>query len=74
MATVLAQVRSDAVRAGVFANPRRLDGIGFAESASTIARLAQRRDVINIDAEFEHISEAAAERPVEPREFSGADA
>jgi hypothetical protein len=30
--------------------------------------------VINVDAEFEHISVTAAERPVACREFSGADA
>src|SRR5208282_4304260 len=51
---VFAQMRGDAVRAGGFTNPRRLDRIRFAETAPTIPRLAERCDVVNVDAEFEH--------------------
>jgi hypothetical protein len=54
VAAVFAQMRGNAVRTRGFAKLCGLDGIGFAESASTIARLAKRRDVINVDAEFEH--------------------
>jgi hypothetical protein len=51
---VFAQMRGDAVRARRLANARGLDGIGFAESAPAIARLAQRGDVVNVDAKLEH--------------------
>ena len=54
VAPVLPQVRGDAVGAGGFANQRRLDRVRFAAIAPAIARLAQGRDVIDIDAEFEH--------------------
>ena len=47
VAPVLAQVRRDAVGAAAFARLRRARGIGFVG----LARLAQRRDVINVDVE-----------------------
>ena len=59
---VFAQVRGDAVRARRLANPRGLDRVGFAKSASAITRFAQRGDVVNIDAEFEHVINLPAMR------------
>ena len=54
MPPVFAQMRGDAMRAGRFADFSGLDRIGFAKSAPAIARLAQCRDVVNVDAELEH--------------------
>jgi len=51
---VFAQVRGDAVRARRLANPRGLDGTRLAEAAPAIPRLAQSRDMVNVDAELEH--------------------
>ena len=66
---ILAQMRGNAVCAGGFANPRGRDGVRLAESASAIARLAERRDVINVDAEFEH-KISATETAAGRREFA----
>jgi hypothetical protein len=44
------------VRARRLANARGGNRIGFAKSAPAITRFANRRDVINVDAKFEHDS------------------
>ena len=49
MAAVLAQVQRDVVGAGLFGDQRGLHGIGIARAAL----LAQRRHVIDVDAQFE---------------------
>ena len=54
VAAVFAQMGGDAVRAGGFANQRRLDRVRLAALAPAVARLAQGGDMINIDAELEH--------------------
>ena len=56
MATVLAQMRGDAVGAGLFRGQRGRDRIGFDQGAVRIARvtrLPQGGRVVDIDAEAE---------------------
>src|SRR5471030_3479799 len=54
MPPVFAQMRGDAVRARRLANARGFDRIRLAKSAPAITRLADRGDVVNVDAELEH--------------------
>src|SRR5262249_22554890 len=59
VSTILAQVRSDAVRAGVLADRRPSDGVGI----DGTARLSQGRDVVDVDvpALAAHVVHAAVE-------------
>jgi hypothetical protein len=45
---------SDAMSASLFTNPGCLDRFRFSTLASSVARLAQRRHVIDVDAELQH--------------------
>ena len=49
MATVLAQMRRDAVRTGLLAEQRRRNGIGFTMAKAAIPRFADRGNMVNID-------------------------
>ena len=59
MAAVLAQVRRDAVGAGLDRKQRSLHGIGMASAA----RVADGRDVIDVDAEAECVSSHFVTQP-----------
>jgi len=54
VASILAQVGSDAVGAGRFTNQRGVDRVRFALSTAAIPSFAQRGNVIDIDAELQH--------------------
>ena len=53
---ILAQMRRDAVRAGRLRCERGLHGTRLAAAKPAITRLANGRDMVNVDAEFQHDS------------------
>ena len=54
VASVFAQMRSDTVAAGFDAKNRSGDRVRFAMIATTITRLANSGDMVDVDSELQH--------------------